>query len=66
MALRLLCTASFRLDAAYLKVIRMLSQPRLRPSHAMVAAIAALVVALGGDAFASIPGPDGMISSWAD
>src|SRR5258706_7450679 len=41
----------------------MLSKPRLRPSHAMARAIAALVVALGGDAFASIPGPDGMISS---
>src|SRR5258707_14342850 len=29
----------------------------------MAVAIAALVVALGGDAFALIPGPDGMISS---
>jgi hypothetical protein len=48
---------------AYLKVIRMLSKPRLRPSHAMAVAIAALVVALGGDAFASIPGPDGTVNS---
>ena len=41
----------------------MLSKPRLRPAHAMAVAIAALVVTLGGDAFASIPGPDGTISS---
>jgi len=41
----------------------MLRKLGLRPAHAMAIAIAALVVALGGDAFASIPGPDGTINS---
>jgi len=36
---------------------------KLRPSPAMAVAIAALVVAIGGAAFASIPGPDGAVKS---